>query len=211
MSILLDKKNLNKFFEGSLSMKDKHELNIKIINRFDEIIQYLYNKFGDYNYWTFDSLAENESGVGAFTNKYKNNIDYIIEGKNVDKYNGKYINQIPTRWLIEDYKEELDKEIKAILENEESIQKEKRIEKEKLKDDNEKRVNNIEKIIELQKSIMSKLTIEEKSILSFKQFMEISPDLNENLKMPNLPKESSGKIERTIVNDYLKNQNLNNT
>jgi len=157
----LTKEEFDSLYDKNITVSRYDEIMSKIDERFGYICdKFLIKKYGNgnspwYDYSNIDITRYDSEGYFD-TVEYRD--DIFITGRNIDYPDGFY-NSFPTRWLWEDFEEELKETI-------EKTKKKEQKEKQKRKTYVEERKKKIEI---LKESIRQKLTPEEFKILKFKK------------------------------------------
>jgi len=125
----LDKDLMDKLFDGSITIKQANELNGKIIDRCNYIVRTIVNiwgKWDDRSWWDFDNEGGNDGSKGYFDPvRYRNEVEFTGEwygSCELNYYgNGKVF---PTKWIWEDFEEELTKEVAEYKAKEQKLKEE---------------------------------------------------------------------------------------
>ena len=154
----ITKEEFDELYDENIIVKRQNEILHKIDDRFSEICKKFLKIKPNRGWFDYDSVdVYSENSCGYFcTSQYRDQI--YINGEWIDPPKG-YDLSFPTRWLWEDFEEELASTTAAaeIAEVEAKAKK-----KQKLQDRKEKRK-------ELAASIKSKLTSEELKCITFKK------------------------------------------
>lgn len=111
MSKIITKEFVNETLLLNNQLESKKEI---IFNRIEYILKFIFKAFGgELDYWYFDGAEEGEVG-DLFKNYNPNTIYVIAEGSYnysviIDKFNNEwdFDGEIPTRWLFEDFEDEV--------------------------------------------------------------------------------------------------------
>jgi hypothetical protein len=152
----ITKEQFDKLYTPDITKKEYDEIIALIDKRFEEICAKFMRGRNRNSWCSYDNVNDEfQSGVFDPT-RYK---EYIrLEGQYFNLPPG-YDNEFPTRWLWEDFEEELEREIKE-------FQAQEAIEKENAK---AQKIERKKEVILLKQSIKAKLTKEEWKIIKFKE------------------------------------------
>lgn len=149
----ITKEEFDNLYSDTISKKDYDYIDAKIDMRFAEIISGIRTNNGWFDY----SNEGGKYGPGGTFDKedYKENIRFTGEAKVPFPYS----DDIPTRWLWEDFEEEFRREVEKDKEREQDKKEKTKIQRQARK----------QKLLELQESIKNKLTKDELRAVSFKK------------------------------------------
>jgi hypothetical protein len=150
----IKKEEFDEIYNDNITKKRYNEIIEKIDKRFCEIVDFLIEKHDNRGWFDYGNCDFNKDGYFD-PDLYRTTIH--IGGQHLE-IPLPYSYEIPTRWLWEDFKEEM----KYGIEYFERKEKEKKLKEKTIKDKTKKKNK------ELRESIKSKLTKEEFSILKFK-------------------------------------------
>ncbi len=157
----ITKTEFNMLYDENITKKRYEEIILKINNRFNYICSKFIIKTNRHQSW-YDYSNTGQSHMDFETDGYFDPHMYTesiaIEGEDIEFPPG-YDNQIPTRWLWEDFEDELKQ---TIIKHKKEEQKKKNQQKKRHKAHEKERVI-------LEQGIRKKLTPEELKIIRFKK------------------------------------------
>jgi len=156
----IEKEVMDQVFSGTLTVKEQNKILEKVSDRCDYIVRKAFEIQGlIVHWWDFDNEGGKDGSSGYFDPEQYEEEFYITGDFGGHTSDCIYLNVFPTKWLWNDFEDELIKEIesqrKSIL-SEKIKQKAKNVERKQKKD----------KLIE---SALSKLTSEEIKALGIKK------------------------------------------